>query len=156
METFLALNEVLLADGNRPRIIDDCVQLIDDEVRSKSGLGGIEQRITLLLDRLNDLPLDETGTELNGTLAAVNEIVASEEMQAMPASLQGALDELETTLASFSDDSELQARLLPTVTELQRTLTSLRQVLDTIDEQPNSLIFNRDYREDPRPPAGPQ
>ena len=58
------------------------------------------------------------------------------------------------TAASFSGDSELQERLLPTVTELERTLSSLRQMLDMLDQQPNALIFNRDYREDPRPPAG--
>ena len=122
----------------------------------ESGLGGIEHRITLLLDRLNELPLDETMTELNGTLASVNTMFATEEMQSMPAGLEAALGEVQTALASISGDSELQARLLPMVTELDRTLTSLRKVLETLDEQPNSLIFNRNYREDPRPPAGPQ
>ena len=77
-------------------------------------------------------------------------------MQAMPSRLEETLQEVQTTLASFSDESELQARLLPAVTELQRTLSSFRKVLDTIEEKPNSLIFNRDHREDPRPPAGPQ
>ena len=68
--------------------------------------------------------------------------------------IQATLDELQVTAASFSGESELQERLLPTVTELERTLSSLRQMLDTLDQQPNALIFNRDYREDPRPPAG--
>jgi paraquat-inducible protein B len=75
-------------------------------------------------------------------------------MQALPDRLGATLDELQVTAASFSGDSELQERLLPTVTELERTLSSLRQMLDTLDRQPNALIFNRDYREDPRPPAG--
>jgi hypothetical protein len=35
------LNEILLAGGKRARVTDDCVQLIDDEVRSKTGLGGV-------------------------------------------------------------------------------------------------------------------
>jgi len=122
----------------------------------ESGLGGIEQRISLLLDRLNALPLDETVTELQGTLAGVNKIISSDEMQALPETLDQTIEELRVTVASFSADSELQARLLPTVTELQRTIVSLREVLDTVSEQPNSLIFNREYREDPRPPAGSQ
>ena len=122
----------------------------------ESGLGGIEQRITVLLDRLNELPLDETVTELQGTLASINKIFASEAMQSMPASLDATLAELRTTVASFSGDSELQARLLPVVTELEQTLVSLRGVLDTIEEQPNALIFNRKFRDDPRPPAGSQ
>ncbi len=119
-----------------------------------SGLGGIEQRITALLDRLNELPLDATVRELQGTLAGVNRIVSSDPMQALPENLDATLKELQVTLASFSSDSELQARLLPTLGELDRTLASLRQVLDTIGEQPNALIFNRGYRADPRPPAG--
>jgi len=110
----------------------------------------------VLLDKLNDLPLDDTVAELNGTVASINKIFASDGMQAMPSRLEETLQEVQTTLASFSDESELQARLLPAVTELQRTLTSFRKVLETIEEKPNSLIFNRDHREDPRPPAGPQ
>jgi|SRR5581483_698761 len=35
------LAEKLLKPDVRPRVITDCVQLIDDEVRDKSGLGGI-------------------------------------------------------------------------------------------------------------------
>jgi paraquat-inducible protein B len=120
----------------------------------ESGLGGIEQRITVLLDRLNELPLDETVTELQGTLASINKILASDAMQSLPAGLEATLEELKGTLASFSGDSELQERMLPTIGELERTLASLRQVLDTLEAQPNALLFNRDHREDPRPPAG--
>lgn len=120
----------------------------------ESGLGGIEQRITRLLDKLNELPLDETLAELNGTIAGLNDLVSSEGMQSLPASLDSTLKELQVTLASFSSDSELQARLLPTITELNQTLTSFRQVLDTLSEQPNALIFNRAPVDDPRPPAG--
>ena len=83
-------------------------------------------------------------------------LVASEGVQSIPGSLDKTLTELQATLTSMSADSELQARLLPTITELERTLGSLRKVLDTLDEQPNALIFNRKYRDDPRPPAGSQ
>jgi paraquat-inducible protein B len=119
-----------------------------------SGLGGLEQRISALLDKVNDLPLDQTVSELQQTLASLDRLLSSEGMQALPAQLTETLDQLQVTAGSFSDDSELQSRLLPAVSELQHTLSSLRQVLDTLDQQPNALIFNRDYREDPRPPAG--
>ena len=121
-----------------------------------SGLGGIEQRVNALLDNINDLPLKQTVSELQGTLASLNSILAGEGMQSLPSSLDATLNQLERTVASFSEDSELQSRLLPTITELDRTLASLRTVLDTIAEQPNALIFNRASREDPRPPAGAQ
>ena len=119
-----------------------------------SGLGGLEQRISALLDKVNELPLEQTVSELQQTLASLDRLIGSEGMQALPAQLGETLEQLQVTAGSFSDDSELQSRLLPAVTELQHTLSSLRQVLDTLDEQPNALIFNRNYRQDPRPPAG--
>jgi paraquat-inducible protein B len=119
-----------------------------------TGLGGLEQRLSHLLDTVNAMPLEETVEALQGTLASLNSIVASEGMQSLPDQVEKTLDQLQATLASYASDSELQERLLPTVTELERTLSSLRQMLDTLDQQPNALIFNRDYPEDPRPPAG--
>jgi len=35
------LNDILLAPGNRPKVIVDCVRLIDEEVDSKGGLTGL-------------------------------------------------------------------------------------------------------------------
>jgi paraquat-inducible protein B len=121
-----------------------------------SGLEGIAQKLTMFLDKLNELPLEGTVIEAKNTLASIDRLIAGEEMQSLPASLENTLTELQSTLASMSADSELQSRLLPTITELERTLGSLRKVLDTLDEQPNALIFNRKYGDDPRPPAGSQ
>ncbi len=119
-----------------------------------SGLEGIEHKLTMFLDKLNELPLEGTVTEAQRTLASLDRLVAGEGMQSLPASVDETLEELRGMLASLSADSELQARLLPTITELDRTLASLRQVLDTLGEQPNALIFNRAYKDDPRPQAG--
>jgi len=120
----------------------------------ESGLGGIELRVSRLLDKLNELPLDDTVAELQNTLASLNEVLAGDAMQALPKSLDRTLAELQNTLASFSGESELQARLLPTISELDQTLASLRRVLDTLADQPNALIFNRAQRDDPQPMAG--
>jgi hypothetical protein len=35
------LAEVLLVPGNRPKVVDDCVRLVDEEVASKGGLSGL-------------------------------------------------------------------------------------------------------------------
>lgn len=35
------LKELLLEPAKRPAVVDDCVQLIDDEVKAKKGLGGL-------------------------------------------------------------------------------------------------------------------
>jgi paraquat-inducible protein B len=121
-----------------------------------SGIDGISQKLTMFLDKLNELPLEDTMAEAQNTLASLDRLVASDGVQALPVALDETLTELQSMLQSMSGDSELQSRLLPTITELERTLASLRQVLDTLDEQPNALIFNRKYREDLRPPTGSQ
>ncbi len=121
-----------------------------------SGIEGITQKLTMFLDKLNGLNLDATVDNANDMIASIDALVAGPQMQQLPGTLDDAIAELRTTLASLSSESELQARLLPTITELERTLTSLRLLLDTLDEQPNSLIFNREYREDPQPRSGSQ
>jgi paraquat-inducible protein B len=119
-----------------------------------SGFAGIQQKLASTLDKLNALPLGRTVAEATRTLAGLNAILESQSMQALPESLGSTLDEFRSTLASVSADSELQERLLRTIGELDRTLESLRGVLETLDEQPNSLIFNREPGEDPRPSSG--
>jgi paraquat-inducible protein B len=75
-------------------------------------------------------------------------------MKSLPGSVDATLAELRETLASVSSESALQQQLLQTVTELDRTLQSLRDFLELLDEQPNALIFNRAAGKDPQPPAG--
>lgn len=119
-----------------------------------SGLEGLQQKLNAFLDKLNQLDLEGTVKEAQQTLASLRKMLASEGAQQLPQSLDRTLAELQQTLASLSADSELQGRLLPAITELDRTLQSLRGLLDTLEDQPNALIFNREYGEDPRPPAG--
>jgi paraquat-inducible protein B len=120
------------------------------------GLEGIQVRLSTLLDKLNALPLEELLDGVDRLLADVDAIVASEDMQSLPASLEGTLAQLRDTLNSVSTDSAMQERLLRTITEFDRTLKSLRDLLETLEEQPNALIFNREPGEDPQPPAGSQ
>ena len=94
--------------------------------------------------------------QATSTLASIDRLVASEGVQAVPASVDETLKSVQETLDSLSASSELQARLLPTISELEQTLISLRRMIDTLERQPNAIIFNRDYRDDPRPPAGSQ
>ena len=113
-------------------------------------------RLSALLDKLNALPLEELLDGADQLLANVDVIVASEDMQSLPASLEATLAELRDMLDSVSTDSAMQERLRRTMTEFDRTLKSLRDLLETLEEQPNALIFSREPGEDPQPPAGSQ
>ncbi len=108
------------------------------------GLEAIEHRVGTLLDKLNALPLgevtrsadatlraaDDTLVELRQTVAELRLLLASEEFQSLPRSVESSL------------------------TELDRTLRSVNALTQTLDEQPNALIFPRSYEKDPEPPAG--
>ena len=118
------------------------------------GFEGIQVRLSALLDKLNALPLEELLDGVDRLLADVDAFVASEDMQSLPASLEETLAQLRDTLDSVSADSAMQERLMRTVTELDRTLQSLRTLLDTLKEKPNALIFSSEPGEDPQPPAG--
>ncbi len=101
------------------------------------GLEAIEQRVAKLLDKLNALPLDDvtvsanaTLVELQGTIAELRLLLESEAFQALPQSV-------DTSLA-----------------ELNRTVRSVNALVQTLESQPNSLIFSREHAKDPEPPAG--
>jgi paraquat-inducible protein B len=119
-----------------------------------SGLAGIEQRLTALLDKINALPLEDTVEQAEQTLADLNAILGSEAARNLPRSIDASLLELRSTLASVGPESGLADRLNRTLTELERTLQSLQQLTGTLAERPNALIFSADPEPDPEPSAG--
>ena len=125
-----------------------------------SGLRRLEQQVETLLAKLNDLPLDDTVAELNRTvadarelLASVDKLVNSDAMQSMPAQINATLAELEGAAASFADGSELYSGASESLAELNATLQSVRSLADTLEEQPNAVIFPQRKRIDPIPGA---
>ncbi len=118
------------------------------------GMEAIEQRLASLLDKLSALPLEGPLEKAEQVFADLDAFLASSAVQELPASLEASLAGLREAVDSVSVDSALQERLLRTITELDRTLRSLRNVANTIEEKPNALIFNREPLEDPWPPAG--
>jgi paraquat-inducible protein B len=95
------------------------------------GLGRIERNISRLLVKLNDLPLEQTLAELNGTLAAVQETVGSAEFRELPSTVTTSL------------------------TNLDRTLQSVEELSRTVGDQPSSIIFSGPVQPDPEPRARP-
>ena len=45
----MKLKEILLQEENRPQVVEDCVRLVDSEVKSKSGLRGMAVKGTYAL-----------------------------------------------------------------------------------------------------------
>jgi paraquat-inducible protein B len=119
-----------------------------------TGLEGLETQVSDLLDKLNSLPLDQLARSATTAVDNAGTLLASEGLQQLPDSLEATLAELRSVMQDVSANSELQERLGRTLVEFDHTLQSLRQLLDTLDEQPSSLIFDRVPTQDPVPPAG--
>lgn len=103
----------------------------------QSGLEGIEQNVTQLLRKLNDLPLekvagsaDATLRELTAAVAELRSLVAGRAVQGLPSAVAASLDELD------------------------RTLMSVRALATALEDQPSSLLFSPDPVPDPEPRAG--
>ncbi len=109
-----------------------------------SGLQSLEIKMAALLDKLNALPLekvintanttlgsaDTAFVDLQDTIAELNAILANEDLQALPQSVQRTLAELDRTLEAFGG------------------------LAGTLEAEPSSIIFSRQYEADPEPPAG--
>lgn len=108
------------------------------------GLEAIEQRVTKLLDKLNALPLDDVTRSANATLRAADDTLVE---------LTSTVTELRLLLAS-RDFQALPRSVETSLAELDRTLRSVNALTQSLEEQPNSLIFPRNHMPDPVPPAG--
>jgi paraquat-inducible protein B len=104
-----------------------------------TGLASLEHRVATLLDKLNALPLEnvtnsvtETLREVERTVASLNAILASDDLRALPGSIDS------------------------TLTELDRTLRDTSSLVDSLEEEPSSIIFSREPVLDPIPPARSQ
>jgi paraquat-inducible protein B len=108
------------------------------------GLEAIEYRVAKLLDKLNALPLDDVTRSADATLR---------EADATLSELRRSVAELRLLLAS-EDFQGLPGSVDSSLRELDRTLRSVNAVAETLEDQPNALVFPRAHVKDPEPPAG--
>ena len=127
---------------------------------TRGGFDHIQVQISGLLDKLNDLPVNETLTstnaaisELESMLAAMTSILQNESAQGISASLTKTLTELNQLMQGYSSDSDFHRELNRTLVELKNTLDGLQKVTDRLAEKPNSLVFPGEPVEDPEPKA---
>jgi paraquat-inducible protein B len=116
-----------------------------------TGLEGLGRKVSSIMTKVNDLPIDQTIDELNGTLRELRTLVASKEVEELPANVNESLSELSRTLESFAPGSPVYDQLDRAVAELTRALQSVENVSRTLNEQPNSLIFDKPIEPDPEP-----
>lgn len=122
----------------------------------QGGLERMQQQVVVLLDKLNDLPLDQTVTSVNSTLQEVKGTVEDlrgllngERLETLSGELSATLKGLNTTLNAYSNDGGLPQQLDATLSELRHTLRAIQSAADTLERDPNTLIFPSNRAQDP-------
>lgn len=118
------------------------------------GFDGIEHELSALLATLNGLPIDALADSAADAVESVEQLLAAPAWQRLPASLEKTLADVQILLATVSENSVLQEELAHTLAEADRTLKSLRDLSETLREQPNAILFSREPERDPEPPSG--
>lgn len=106
----------------------------------------IQESIARITSRLEKVPFEQIGNELNETLKQAKEFTGklnnetAPQLKATLAELEKTLKELQTTVGK---DSPLNYNAKKTFEELTLTLRSLRELTETLDKKPESLIFGK-------------
>lgn len=130
-----------------------------------SGLAQLETKLGAILDKIEQLPLEDTMKkiaaaaeeatitaadsrkalkEIELAAASLTKTLDSPEFAKLPKDLRGTLAALEKSVASIGPDGAIQGDLLRTLDELRAALRAVNQVSTTIDENPDSLLFGRE------------
>ncbi|MBD1583072.1 intermembrane transport protein PqiB [Pseudoalteromonas sp. S16_S37] len=137
-----------------------------------SGFTALSEQVTKLLNKINDLPLNDTLVQLDGTLEQyrqmameMNQLVSSfnqsgtankvnenlDNISTTLTQLTSSLKQFEKTLTHYQQDSSMVEQLTDTLEELESLSNTLKPFAKSLNEQPNMLIFNKNNIADPEP-----
>lgn len=132
---------------------------------TSTGLAQIQQKLTSTLDKINTLPIDpmlhqatnalaqsrSTLQELQRTLKAVNKITESSVMQQLYQDMQQTLKVLNRSMKGFQPGAPAYNKIVADMQSLDQVLRELHQVLRTLNNKSNALIFNANKDKDLQP-----
>ena len=95
--------------------------------------------------------ISETAESANTAVNELNKILANENTQQIPESINENLEELKGVLEGFSPDSEIYRELGNSIEELNDTLRNIESITHTIDTKTNSIIFSKPKPQDIQP-----
>lgn len=124
----------------------------------ETGLGQLEHKLNAVLNKINELPLDDTVSNanvaietLNQTLDSLNTILESQSTQQLPEQLDKTLEDLRGALESLSPDSEIYQSIQSSLLRLNRTMGNMESLTRTLSGQPNAAIMPSKPIPDPMP-----
>nr|WP_322044323.1 MlaD family protein [Paraburkholderia sp. J67] len=108
-----------------------------------NSLEELQQQVADITKKLNQIPFDKIGNNLNASLVNANKLFAQVNDQVLP-KMSGTLDEAQKTFAAaqstLQQDSPLQSDVHQALQELMRTLQSLNSLADYLERHPESLL----------------
>lgn len=123
-----------------------------------TGLGQMQQQVSLILDKIAKLPLDRTVSEvnvavaeLNATLASLNTLLAQSSTRELPQELNATLADLRKSLDALAPQSELYQGINSSLLRLNNTLGNLDQLTRTLAAQPSAVVLPAPATPDPLP-----
>ena len=130
-----------------------------------SGLEQIEHKVSALLDKLQQLPLDDTLSSTRNALDGIAKTVATadqalqsldgilgqDQAKQLPASLNATLAEVNETLGGLAPGSMLYEDLHGALNDLGMSLSGIEQLTRTLNNQPSALLFSSSKEPDPEP-----
>ena len=132
---------------------------------ASGGLARIEQQVVQLLNKLNQLDIEQVLTnaqtmltETEAAMANVRQVSASmdkianqQSSQELPAELKRTLAEMQQTLKGLSASSPAYGELNRSIQSLNRVLREVQPMARTLNEKPKALLFQPDTATDPEP-----
>ncbi|SHF79895.1 intermembrane transport protein PqiB [Vibrio gazogenes] len=130
-----------------------------------SSLASMQEKITLILDHLAALPMEQTVGRLNQTLAAADDtfnelheaskslkkLLSQQNTQEIPDRLVSVLETLNETLSDYQAQGALGQNIQQSLDAVQRNLETLYPLLQDLHRQPNSIIFGKQSEADIEP-----
>jgi paraquat-inducible protein B len=106
-------------------------------------LDELQSQLSRIAGKLDKIPFDQIGNNLNKTLVQANAMIARLDGKVLP-EMQEALNAAKKTFASadalLQQDSPLQSELRQTLQDVQQTVESLNTLSDYLERHPESLI----------------
>jgi len=123
-----------------------------------SGLAQLDQKVNVILDTINGLPLADTVASTNTAIAKLNENLASlqsilenQSTQQLPANLNETLEELRNAVENLSPGAQAGQSLDSSLLSLHRTLGNLESLTRKLSAQPNAVVLPSTPVPDPIP-----
>jgi len=119
---------------------------LDIPTVASDDLGKIQEQVSSIVAKIDKMPIEEIGKELNTALRQLTQFTQSLDKTVVP-ELNATMKQLRKSLKDFDSliepGSPMTSQFDTLVQELTRTSRSLRQLTDSIQSQPDSVIMGR-------------